>query len=140
MTHNNEQHRTFIKKKFEEGYSAKAISMLLQSAFKIDLSRNAVGGIIDRMGLKRSSSRVKSYFTTAQRRSSAPQQIPNIPTKEPAAVGPLNDFPSAGKCKFTHDDPSKHNFRMCGHKTSGIEDPWCDYHKSRVFSAAHRAA
>jgi len=137
----SDKHREFIKAKFEEGYSPKSISVLLQSAFKVDLSRNAVGGIIDRMGLKRSGQKVKSYFTTKPVKKSQPMKSQEpIPTVEPAPIGPLNDFPSGARCKYTRDDPAKHNFRMCGHKTSGIDNPWCAYHERVVFSGTQQKA
>ena len=52
------------------------------------------------------------------------------PTIQLDPLGPPDNFPTTGTCRFTSDDPSEPGLRMCGRNG----EPWCEFHRALVFA------
>lgn len=131
------------------GLSQAAIAEKLRAEGFGDITSNMIAGVVHRLKLGRPIGphkvvrlQPKSKAITSYRHSSQPKPPQSVvgPPKgkhEPDPIGPRNDFPLAGHCRFTRDDPAKHNWRMCGQKTPAFDDPWCDYHR-RIIIGGHQ--
>lgn len=138
----------------DDGFSASVIAKAINSQFGFTLTRNAVIGVLTRSGrAKPQAGRAKPQAqSNADRRHLPTQQFrlnrgprlksqpikPTVAPEEPEPIGPLNDFPAIGHCRYTRDDPDRGEWRMCGHpapKSMPANYPWCDFHATRkVFS------
>jgi hypothetical protein len=97
-----------VARMWAEGATGQAI------ADAIGRSRNAVSGLVSRLGLPK--------------RSTGPRPAQKIAKNEapPPPIGPINDFPPTGTCQYTADHPGQGaDWRMCGHP--GF--PWCEHHR-----------
>lgn len=101
-----------------------------QIAAHIGKSKNSVAGMIRFFNLpKKTEGRGVARGWTAKRINDAkPKPVPTI---DP--IGPINDFPGMGMCKFPYGNPGTgEDWRMCGHPAH-VNQPWCDHHAARVY-------
>jgi hypothetical protein len=145
----DESGKQVVKQLWFEGWSASMISDKLTDKYP-DVTRNVVIGIVMRARengdeaakpritkITDMSRRIERDMDTAPRTFPIPAPRPKKPTligtPEPDFLGPENDFPPLGCCRYMHDDPQRGNFKMCGHPTRGTGDPWCQWHKDNTI-------
>jgi hypothetical protein len=127
-----------IRELFNAGQSDNAIARHLSIELQKPITRLAVLGYRHRMGLKREAGARPMNFHAKQYKTNVlPFRKSIINTPEPEAIGPLEDFPACGCCRYTSDNPLQPNWKMCGQpvdtKRRGDNYPWCDWHRDHVI-------
>ncbi len=127
-----------LKKLWAEGYSCSEIAKIMGG-----ITRNAAIGKVTRLGLvMRGGMPGQKKRAPTHPELQALQAKPKAPpmrkvTTEPVPCGPVRDFPPAGYCRHIKDEVGgKSPWRCCGEKTSGILNPWCDFHLVVVSGTA----
>lgn len=129
-----------IREMWLEGYSATMIAQRLYTDYP-KVTRQVVIGLVSRArkaGHEWAALRItntRDLNKRIQRVYAAPK--PKIETQitipnEPEFIGPLNDFPAPGYCKYPHGDPQK-EYQMCGHPTIDTQYPWCSWHRDNII-------
>ena len=124
-----------VKELFLEGFSTSQIGR------QVGQTRSGVSGIIYRLrkrgelpeaGISLASKRrvedakLRKQLVVAR---PAPKEFFTKPDyNAPEVLGPHNNFPPGGTCRYTSDDVTKPNWRMCGQPGY----PWCIYHREVV--------
>lgn len=141
-----------IKQLWLTGWSVTNIRDALIARYP-DITRNVVLGVVARAGLVGQGGTHKKYngrnFHNKKDETSTAVTIP-IKTPKPVVqaldvvfIGPQNDIPALGYCRYTNDDvQSKAGYQMCGQPTgeNGQPDvtcPWCEAHRSIVYQKAN---
>lgn len=111
-------------------FSAAQIAQRLSVLYRIDLTRNAIIGKVDRMGYP-TRGRKKSTIAHAPRpkrvKGTEALPAPEIAPEEPT---PQGDVPKG--CRFMHGDAMDRNF--CGAPTTAQGASWCAYHAKIVWN------
>lgn len=135
---------------YGEGLSASQVAARMLKDHGIQLSRNAVLGIVHRHGspdLARQATARRSYpsFPLGDRVKKNIPHKPEIIVTEPEPIGPPDQFPERKTCRYTKDDVAIPGWKMCGHdvtksihshdgKRAVPEDhPWCEWHEEHVI-------
>lgn len=145
-----DEHREFVKSAWAEGKSAAKVVRELAAAFGLVCSRNAILGLVNRMGLptrpttgpwrqnaERHARQEQAFKTAFLGQFEAPGANPEpvteiIPLTEPAPIGLVGDFPEAGCCKWPAGTGSELQF--CGHPQQG-RGPYCPFHMKKRRAA-----
>lgn len=130
----NEQKVDLVKARWADGLSATEIMRELGGEF----SRNAVIGKIHRLGLSGPNSgggqRIRATLPRSKKHVSSAVFVPRlVDMVKPEAIGPQDDFPAAGCCRWIDNHPAIQSWRCCGQPgfiKSGTKTvlPYCEYH------------
>ena len=94
-------------------------------ARRIGKHKNVVAGLVHRMKLPKRTTGPRGW--TAKRINDAKPK----PKIEIQPIGPINDIPPKGTCRFIHGNPGTgEDWRMCGHPGH----PWCEHHAAKVYN------
>lgn len=129
-----------LRKLWAEGLSCSQISARMTIELECVFTRNAIIGRIHRLHIQRiTPPRTNKRKIQAQLRKVGMevdmQRAEPIP--EPEFLGPLNDFPPRGTCRYIKGDVGKTNWQACGHPAMSGRS-WCRWHWGVVFQPAAR--
>lgn len=113
-TFHSEGTRQIVKAMWTAGVSQREIGRT------IGKSKNAVAGLVKRMGLPGRLSKPTGW--TARKLTRI--KVEHKPVPGPDPIGPLGDFPARGTCRFIAGEPTG-DFQCCGHEG----EPWCSFHR-----------
>lgn len=121
-------------------YSKSIIAHILNVEFGTRLTRNSIIGKASRIGIQyREPVRLSRLGTgTAPTRRKQTIRAPRAtatkppPQDAPMAIGPVDDFPDAGMCRWIDADPLVRGWRCCGQPVS--DTTWCSYHSHRSIN------
>lgn len=128
-----------LKAMFHAGFSASQIARKLGA-----VSRNAVIGKLHRIGLKRGerpptsapgNSIMGAKNPSAKRPPRRALEALKKHSDEPEPLGPMNDFPSSGKCRYIHGELSQGTMQCCAHPVV-VGTSWCEHHLLHVVDTA----
>lgn len=137
-----------IAVRWREGFSASQIATELGNG----ISRNAVIGKIHRLGLTgpntqgpNSATRYRQTLPRSTRSQSKTPFVPRVVEAiAPEAIGPMNDFPGDGCCRYINEHPSLQPWRCCGQpgktkldRGAVISLPFCDFHWALTHQLKH---
>lgn len=137
----------FIRALWDEGSSSATISTRINAQYGLATTRRAIIGLAHREGFdKRGPSgvwleegarkRVATMVAKAIPFGRTPKKIAPKPitlSEEPAPIGLIGEFePGMRTCRWPHDVPT--GLQWCGH----LGFPWCAFHASKAYSAAHK--
>jgi len=108
--------RQIVKAMWTNGASQREIGRVIGG------TKHVVAGLVKRMGLP--ARRTTASGWAARKIAKA---LPE-PTPGPAPIGPIDDFPGAGACRFPVNADGE-PFQCCGHEG----EPWCEFHRAIVF-------
>lgn len=145
--------RDWIVAQWNGGKTTSQIAVGLFDTFGIVKTRSAICGLVDRdprcmhnadkkpnskpMRVREPAPKVPRAANVV--RLPAPKPRPAPPSDEPAAIGPVGDFPATGHCRFIAGSP-RGGFQCCGHPTAGVTDPWCGWHLDHRIKPKQAAA
>lgn len=95
-------------------------------------SRNAVLGVVYRAreaGQRLPPAGTPRHTRVAVPRKPKPVRVPQPREDEPAAIGPVGDFPDRKSCQYPRNEDGA-AYQACGHPGY----PWCGFHQAIVFS------
>ena len=116
---------TKLSRLWGEGFTARQIAEELGG----EVTRNAVIGKANRLGLSKPSKSSVSRQQRQQQRETVVQK-PEAPQGERATIFTL----TASTCRWPIGDPSQSDFYFCGAKSASGQ-PYCDYHAAMAYQA-----
>ena len=140
----SDEQKDLIRLGWADGSSAATIADLFYKAFKVRVSRNAIIGVANRMGLSpHNASTSASANATAKRlatmaargtytgrKPQTPATDVPVPSEEPSPLGLPGE--STDGCQWRHGDDPK-TWRCCGHPRKPGR-PYCEHHYSRAYT------
>lgn len=119
-----------LKELWLDGYSAGQIAKALGG------TRSQMIGKIYRLGLTKTRETKVRHFNNKPKQPQHKIFVPKIVENlGPEPIGPLNDFPEIGLCRFIQRHPAIQDWKCCGHeglvkeiKGKKITLAFCEYH------------
>lgn len=135
-----DEHRAFIMPLWDDGNTAAFIAQKVNARFGMTASRNAIIGVVSRAGgkprenngvwrLAGAQKRAKTILAnggyTGGKKKLPVLALPAAPSAAPLAIGPAQDFPEVGFCRWpVRDIP---DFQCCG-QANHPGRPYCLFH------------
>jgi hypothetical protein len=123
--------RAQVRKMIAEGLTRNQIALRMSVELGTLVSRNAIAGLCHRMDVR---SPARSTKVRREVEPKEPRVRLAIVAKAPMSsalvgepIGPLNDFPPHGKCRFINGDPGSGDWQCCGHDVYA-DRPYCGHH------------
>lgn len=137
--------REALREMIVAGASFREAAQRLSDKFNVTLSRCAVAGACLRNGIKCAVKKPRVYVVGSGRKKKPPSHLVEhklSPTQKVRAykaairkqvdgpLGPKNDFPARGNCKWIYGHPGDGEWRCCARPArSGV---YCEHHKART--------
>ena len=125
-----EEQRAYVKARWATGKSAAIVAAEMFTVFGLEMSRNALLGLVDRMKLPKRPT-TGPWRLNRRQPLSKPIPKPAPPRTDlsaPQPIGPAGDFPAAGLCKWLVKDLP--DFQCCGQPQFG-RGPYCEHHMAK---------
>jgi len=127
--------------RWKQGESAGMIARWVQSIIGKLVTRNTIMGLLSRAKVKPRGPLARSHTKAPPTiKMFKPRTAPQLKPKEnePEVLGPPDDFPAIGTCRYTKDDVAIRGWRMCGQQCEQQTSPFCNWHLvHRIYNTKH---